>query len=338
MQTFRISILAAIAALMITSCEQEVKMFTQINRDGTCTRQVSTKEEEWCSLPNGQWEEIAPEDTSDHATRIIRRNFKNVEEMTANPVLSAYDKPIRSQASFGKRFKWFYTDYTFTETFLGWEDKIEIPITDFLSKDEASFMLTGYPNLTEGMTGIEMVDYLDKVNENIEKWEYTILLNCDMKLIANHYQDIVNPPVSRQEFLSLRDSLVNYGRQNWYDEFEGEQDLFRDYFKSDAYDIFYASPTEYSSKYRAQGDSILKSTVAIMLIKAPYSLKMPGRVTDAGRGTLKDGKIEYRFEGRFLVPGDYTITATSRAANIWAFILSAAIILTAIISLLYRKR
>ena len=65
---------------------------------------------------------------------------------------------------------------------------------------------------------------------------------------------------------------------------------------------------------------------------------MPGRVTDAGRGTLKDGKIEYRFEGGFLIPGDYTITATSRAANVWAFILSGAVIFFAVLSLLYRRR
>ena len=338
MQTSRISILAAIAALMITSCKQQVQMVTEINRDGTCTRQISTKDEEWCTLPYDRWEEIAPQDTSDHATRIIRRSFSSVGEMAADPVLYAYDKQIKSDASFTKRFKWFYTDYTFTETFLSWEDNIDIPISDYLSKDEACFMWTGYPNLTDGMTGIEMVEYLDKLQEKLDHWEYTVLLNCDMKLIANHYQDIANPPVSRSEFLSLRDTLVHFGRENWYDEFEGEQDLFRDYFKSDAYDIFYKSTTEYSQKYKAEGDSLLRSTVAIAFIKAPYSLKMPGHVTDAGRGTVTDGVINYRFEGGFLLSGDYTITATSRTANIWAFILSFIIILIACLSLLYRKK
>ena len=161
MQTSKISILAAIAALIITSCDQQVQMVTEINRDGTCTRQISTKDEEWCTLPYDRWEEIAPQDTSDHATRIIRRSFSSVGEMAADPVLYAYDKQIKSDASFTKRFKWFYTDYTFTETFLSWEDNIDIPISDYLSKDEACFMWTGYPNLTDGMTGIEMV-HIDK--------------------------------------------------------------------------------------------------------------------------------------------------------------------------------
>lgn len=338
MQTTKISILAAIAALIITSCEQQVQMVTEINRDGTCTRQISTKEEEWCSLPDDQWEKFTPQDTSDHKTLYFRRAFSCVEEMAANPVLNAYGREIKSNASLTKRFKWFYTDFCFTETFLSWEENTEIPIADYLSKDEASFMWTGYPNLTDGMTGIEMVDYLDKLQEKLDHWEYTVLLNCDMKLIANHYQDIANPPVSRSEFLSLRDTLVHFGRENWYDEFEGEQDLFRDYFKSDAYDIFYKSTTEYSQKYKAEGDSLLRSTVAIVFIKAPYNLKMPGHVTDAGRGTVTDGVINYRFEGGFLLSGDYTITATSRTINIWAFILSFIIILIACLSLLYRKK
>jgi hypothetical protein len=65
---------------------------------------------------------------------------------------------------------------------------------------------------------------------------------------------------------------------------------------------------------------------------------MPGRVTDTGRGKLTDGMIQYRFEGGFLVPGDYTISASSRVANVWAFILSAAVILIAFASFFYRRK
>ena len=56
MQTTKISILAAIAALIITSCEQQVQMVTEINRDGTCTRQISTKEKSGvlCLMTSGK--------------------------------------------------------------------------------------------------------------------------------------------------------------------------------------------------------------------------------------------------------------------------------------------
>ena len=338
MQSFRISILAAIVALMITSCDKNATMVTEINSDGTCTRQVSTGDD--CIIYDDLWEEVVPQDTADQKKLTLRRSFSSVEEMAANPILSVYGEPLRSEASLQKRFKWFYTDYTFTETFAGWGDHFDIPITKYLSQDEASFMWTGYPNLTEGMTGIDMIDKLDKVQESLEYWEYAIVYNCYDKLISNHYEDIVNPPVNREVFISLRDSIVDYGVKNGYDEFSEIKILLKDYFKSDAYNVFYCSKEndDVKDEYDAEFDSYFGPVSEIIFLKAPYCLKMPGRVTDAGRGTLADGVIQYRFEGGFLVAGDYTITASSRVANVWAFILSTAIILLALLSLLYRRK
>ena len=78
--------------------------------------------------------------------------------------------------------------------------------------------------------------------------------------------------------------------------------------------------------------------VDLYYLITPYSLKMPGHVVETGRGTLQDGVINYRFAGKFLLAGDYTITATSRVTNVWAFILSGLIVLLALASLLYRSK
>ena len=338
MQSFKYCILAAIAALMVTSCDKNVTMVTEINRDGTCARQVSTGDD--CLLDDESWEEVAAQDTADQKMITLRRSFSSVEEMAANPILSVCGEPVRSEASLQKRFKWFYTDYTFTETFAGWGDHFDIPITKYLSQDEASFMWTGYPNLTEGMTGIDMIDKLDEIQERLEYWEYAIVFNCYCKLITNHYEDIVNPPVNREVFISLRDSIVDYGVKNGYDEFSEIRILLKDYFKSDAFNVFYSSKKndDVKDEYDSEFESYFGPVSEIIVLKAPYCLKMPGRVTDAGRGTLADGVIQYRFEGGFLVPGDYTITASSRVVNVWAFILSAAVIILALASLLYRKK
>ena len=329
MQSFRISILAAIAALMVTSCDKNVTMVTEINRDGTCARQVSTGDD--CLLDDELWEEVAAQDTADQKKITLRRSFSSVEEMTANPILKASGKPIRSDASLDRKFKWFYTDYTFTESFLSWADQFDEPLTKYMSAEEAGFMWTGYPNLVEGKTGIDMVDYLDALQEGLEHWEYRIVTGCQLKTIANNYEDILNPPVSQEEFILLKDSIMEFGYENWYDEFEDVKGLLKDFFKSDAFSSFFKD-------YEEVLNSDLGNTVEVAFIKTSYILKMPGRVTDPGHGTLVDGTIQYRFEGGFLVPGDYTITASSRVPNVWAFIISAAVILLALLSLLYCRK
>ena len=66
---------------------------------------------------------------------------------------------------------------------------------------------------------------------------------------------------------------------------------------------------------------------------------MPGTVIDAGNGTLQpDGAVFYPFTGERLIPQDYTITATSRKVNVWAWIVSGLIILLAIGSFMFGKR
>jgi hypothetical protein len=52
-----------------------------------------------------------------------------------------------------------------------------------------------------------------------------------------------------------------------------------------------------------------------------------------------DGKvIHYQLGGERLISGPYTITASSRVANVWAYIVTILVILLAIGSLLLRKK
>ena len=332
MLRFKYYILAAIAALMVTSCEKNVQMITEINRDVSCTRVYSIKESD-----NVYADETWVEDTSDTVRTTIYRTFNSVEEMAANPVLAVNGEYINSQAQLDKKFKWFYTDYTFSETFASKEHFLNVPWTDKMSRDELSFMLTGYPNLTEGMTGEEIVQFMDPLQEKFEYLTYLSVIDCDLRLIANHYGIIANPPVDRTTFMSLRDSITRYALDEDWDILRHRKGLIQEYFKSDAYSIFYDSDDDIKDEFEDEYEDYLNFVDLYYLI-TPYSLKMPGRVIETGRGTLKDGVINYHFGGKFLLVGDYTITASSRVTNVWAFILSGLIILLAVASLLYRRK
>ena len=64
---------------------------------------------------------------------------------------------IKASSQLEKHFKWFYTDYTFTETFANEDSTLfPIPLSQFLSADTASFWFTGQPNLTRSLSGAEM--------------------------------------------------------------------------------------------------------------------------------------------------------------------------------------
>ena len=64
---------------------------------------------------------------------------------------------------------------------------------------------------------------------------------------------------------------------------------------------------------------------------------MPGRVLDAGMGQYDGDVIHYPLGGERMIPGDYTITATSRVTNVWAFLITILVILLAVFFTIGRR-
>jgi hypothetical protein len=73
------------------------------------------------------------------------------------------------------------------------------------------------------------------------------------------------------------------------------------------------------------------------MMKPTLDYVMPGKVIDAGNGVVEDNVVHYKFSGERLIPHPYDITITSRVINIWAFVITALIILLAICGMFYRK-
>jgi len=262
--------------------------------------------------------------------------FKTVEEMCEMTPLQLNGVRLRSNAKLDKRFRWFYTEYTFTETFYCVGDTFKLPATNYADKAEISYWFTGQPNLVEGMSGAEASQKLGEMEPQITKWLNDNLYKTGFDFIVANYDSIPNPPVSRERFIELHDSLARYLMAQ-ADDILGVnvEDALRDFFHSDAYVMFFDEDTPCG---KALNKEFLNS-LNIFWFNVPYILEMPGTVIDPGNGTLQeDGTVFYPFTGERLIPQDYTITATSRKVNTWACIVSVLILLLAIGSFIYKKR
>jgi hypothetical protein len=262
--------------------------------------------------------------------------FKTAEDMGRFMPLQLNGVRLRSEAKLDKRFRWFYTEYTFTETFYCVGDTFKLPVTDYADKAEISYWFTGRPNLLEGMSGAEASQKLSDMEPKITKWLNDNLFKVGFDFIIANYDSITNPPVSKERFIELQDSLVHF-------IMEGEEDILtarpddklREFFHSDAYAMFFDEDNPLGEKLNKE----FMNRLNIFWFNVPYTLSMPGKVTDAGNGTLQpDGTVLYPFTGERLIPQDYTITATSRKTNVWACVVSVLIILLALGSFLWGRR
>ena len=272
----------------------------------------------------------------DTVTTTLYDYFDTAEKMSERTPLRLNGVQLRSKAKLDKRFRWFYTEYTFTETFYCVGDTFKLPATDYADKAEISYWFTGRPNLIEGMSGAEASQKLGDIEPQITKWLNDNLFKIGFDFIVANYDSIPNPPVSRERFIELHDSLAKYLISQADDILEIQTDeALRNFFHSDAYAMFFDEDTPCGKALNKE----FQNSLNIFWFNVPYILEMPGSVVDPGNGTLQaDGTIFYPFTGERLIPQDYTITATSRKVNIWACVVSGLIILLAIGSFLYRRK
>ena len=355
--TSKILLLLA-AMLVVVSCDEyEINIDTQVFRDGSCLRTITSGNGEFLMDEEGwDYQEIVlPADSSANGfsihgydadgnpiwkkdstrTYVFSRRFDSVEDMSSNQIIQIEGEPIVSKPGLTRSFKWFYTDYTFTETFAGWNNHFNILPTDFVTEDNASFWFTGYPELAKGMTGNELSEIMSDMSEKMEQWAYAVMWDIYFQAIAHDYDVLQNPPVDCATFLSMRDSVI---ASAWLRdvEFWGRDDpefkFLDEFFHTDVF-----TKLEITDEMNDYGSALWSQSLGLLYLEMPYTLKMPGKVMDAGCGTLENGVIKYRFDGGFLIPGDYTFTATSRAVNVWAFLLSGLVLVIAVGSFFIKR-
>ena len=360
--------------LIMASCKnKDDRMLTVINADGTCSREYTFHStQQWLSIPPEEdydsivdktWERswsvlgadsvhypvpltealldsMQAQDLSKPLGNMlmvhVKKDYKSVEEMSAQIYRAERShlvkvEGIKASSQLEKHFKWFYTDYTFTETFANEDSTLfPIPLSQFLSADTASFWFTGQPNLTRSLSGAEMKEMLDGIEKKVSQWGNANWFAEICKVISDHYDKVKNPPVSKERFISICDSLVMLPcvlNPKDSESVEEGFDLLHDVFQSDVY-------TEFLQSYEGG----LGQYGGLLSFGNNYDLVMPGRVLDAGMGEYDGEVIHYRLGGERMIPGDYTITATSRVTNVWAFIVTILVVLLAIGSFFYRRK
>lgn len=378
MKTSSISIIIAAAVLLLTSCrDNDSRMLTIINEDGTCSREMTFHpdatsalaprdepiqndcmhfgpdwERSWsvvgdsvrhpAPMTEAQWDSLRLVFPKQHiSTKILmhtKRDFQNVSEMS-DSLTRVINDLFKATASFEKHFKWFYTDYVYQETLAitDIEQYFPIPLDRFVSADTASYWFTGQPNLSAGLTGAEQKEMLDDVESRISRWFNACSMAHICDFIANvHYDEVKNPPVTKEQFVAMKDSIVMLpavGNMDLFGDINQVSKILEDFFHSNAYTPLFSD----SKKWERRLEQKYVGYEYLMMMAPQLDYVMPGKVIDAGNGVVEDNVVHYKFSGERLIPHPFDVAITSRVTNVWAFVVTALVVLLAIGCLFYRR-
>jgi hypothetical protein len=334
-------LLSTILLTALTACESgHIDMNTIIYADGTCRREICFKADS-VALANGSISahsnvlDILNDNSwtyevQDTSWVKAYRDFSSPDEMAEAMPLQVAGQQVKSKAKLEKQFRWFYTDYIYTETFESIAPTFVIPLTNYMEKDMADFWLTGTPDVMKGYSGLEMKDYLDSMEDAYMHFVNANILNDLMDVLAEHYNDITKAPVSKEEFLASKSELIEQADKMSTDvlNFEPEK-LLVETFKTEAYNQALKEDSVISEAWEQRQNVY----VSLLMLDVDYQLTMPGGIIEiykCGDGVFRDGELHYRLNGMRLLAPCYTIKATSSGKNNWALYLSLAIILLAI--------
>ena len=372
----RLFAMIAFMAALLSSCQGDIEMLTIVNEDGSCMREIMVdadrsllttgmydNEDPRVARIEDGWElywgykgdstrfpipmsaekydsisrEVGPSRAvKDTVCVYARKRYASVEDMCAGSPMFFVDEQAGVDGSLDKEFRWFYTDYVFTEKFSSVADYFKVPVTDFMSEEEALYWFSGTPDLYAGKPTWRYYEMLEDLKEKADRWVIANMYYNILSGIADRYDMVVDPPVSKDEFIAQLGDVVKQLAS--YDTYKLENSTARSivssHFGSDAY-----SPFINEDEWKK--DEILSATAFfdyLFLFYYNESIVMPGRIVDDGGGIYKDGVVTFKVDaGRFLLK-DYEIRVVSRIVNVWAFIVTAVLASALCVAVIYRRR
>jgi hypothetical protein len=341
MKTNRI-IIWIIISIVLTSCfSKNYRIFTRVERNGSCIGEFheikDTVDTGFLSHFHSSGWKISQTDTviSDRNKKsvMLGKKFKSVEELSADTSRQWYR--LIPEEALKKRFRWFYTYYSFTAVYPEVTVKGRVPIEKYLNRDEQNFYLRGDMSAYRGLNGIYLKEKFDDIEEQFIKWYNQTVYEENIDIILQFADDF------HSKFFDVKDSLYSINKSQIKIEYMSPP-MMDDVCKwlDSFFDTDYFSKLYYENAGKMDGmfDERMKAADELLNYDIQYELTLPGTIITTNADTHNDGLLAWKINMLKFLADDYTLTAESRAANVWAFAVTLLLIAFSVYCLGTRRK
>jgi hypothetical protein len=322
-------------------------MITRIHPDGSCLREIYTQGNlkflagdmeynPYLFHVDTSWR-ITPLDTSKNQDRYnvkISKAVRNIGDFSANIHCDEALQPLAAPIEIlEKRFRWFYTYYTFKTVYPCISDKIPVPINQYMTKDEQKVWFQEDFSAYGGMNGYELNDVLDMLEDKFFRWYsrniYEVYLETVYSL-AGHSDS--NLYVS--QLPAIKDTLfqmINPQKDDLLNNEKINQKLDQ-YFNTTYFSDFYEeNKQQIKEKFEECFSELFTKDIK-------YELIISGKLISANTSLINQDTLTWNITAMRLIPDNYELTAISRTVHPWAFIVVIFFIILSVYCLMKVKK
>ena len=347
MKRRKLRIIVLLVLMAVVSCDEPDTIVTNIvHNDGSVTRKIVMRysnkglKKSDIQVPfNNTWTVTDSLEVGVKGDTIwIKRAeklFKNVDEINSGYKNdSSTNGKIPRKAYFSKRFRWFNTEYRFSEII----DK-QIPdgysITDFLNEEELKYFYSpDYIkfNKENGADSIKYKAYSDSLNKKTSHWTMKNIASMWIKEFSRLTAGNNEPGLSESSLKAHEDHIIKVIEETKTDfdslwkngvilkEFIGEKDAV---------------------KFKTEGDSALDLAVKKCLfdfISYSERIVMPGKLTGTNGYIDSTRNLLWPVISDFFMTDNYEMWAESKTTNIWAWIFSGVFLVFVSTGIVIKRR
>ena len=330
-----VKLIVSLILMIIVSCnEPETVVTNYIHTDGSVTRKLEMKSIEGDVNKRFKISDIqVPFDNTWAVKDTIRldqkgdttwiktaiKQFKNIDELNLTYKSdSGANKKIPRQAGFTKRFKWFNTEFRFSEK-IDKELSFGYPVKNFLNNEELIYFYSPEDLKNTKESGPDSLKYKtlrDSVKNKTDKWTEKNLVSEWIGEFSKLTAGKTGNDMTRESLRAREDEFVKITEKNgnkldslWKNgillkEFIGEANAL---------------------KYKVEADSALSIVTKDLFIDfSDYSVRivMPGKLIGTNGFIDSSHVLLWPVKSDFFMAEPYEMWAESKIPNRWAWIVS----------------
>ena len=328
MKTVRL-LVVILAVVFVNSCTTYYYVRTDVSRNLDVERHVYASSEDGSSVDfpfgtSGEWKvsklpETLEVDFYDAKESMTHEAYRSggIEDVSL-VCKDAFNPLLRPVERLGKRFRWFYTYYDYNAEFKGLKEMLPLPFDGYITDEQVELFFRGADS-PEGWNGVEMYYLLDDINQSFAKWhsDATYFVMCD----------IFEPYITKQQIVTL-DTLKNSFMEGIEREvmFAMKPDEFEDRLAAVLPDSGFGQIYEDNSVAIDQAYEKEIKIIECFETAFMYTVDLPGKYVAGNAVDLMGDSPMWKADAYRLMAGDLKLNATSRQVNVWAFLVTFAVI------------